>query len=186
MTLETLVSIAPPPGEPHEVGSNEGWLEVNRALGTDLPADYKKFIELYGTGVLGGFLWIYNPFSKDHNQNLLVRIPEDLNIWRSMRAKYGESECPYPLYPEPNGILPWGHIDTGSELFWQTNGEPDEWTVVVNEARGPEFEGFNQSMSGFLASLLMGDISSDVLPTRLLRRRKQVPFVPYVETEQDR
>src|SRR3954469_15588520 len=72
---------------------------------------------------------------------------------------------PYPLYPEADGLLPWGHVDTGAELFWQTSGGPEEWTVVVAEARGPEFEEFNDSMTGFLTKIMRGKIRSVIVPT---------------------
>jgi hypothetical protein len=111
----------------------------------------------------------------------LVRVNEVLSLWRSTRAEFGKKECPYPLYPEPNGLIPWGHIDTGSEMFWQTTGDPDQWKVVVNESGGPEFEQFQESMSGFLVNLFTGKIKSEVLPTSLMRKRNKTTFIPLEE-----
>lgn len=182
MTLDALMRAVPPPEKPREAGSGRSWLEVEVALGTTLPTDYKGYINLYGTGELGGCIWVYNPFSDiRHGQNLLVRVPEVLNIWRSKRARAGEEEYLYPLYPEPNGLLPWGHVDTGAELFWLTSGAPDEWTVVVNEARGPHFQEFNESMTGFLVSLFAGRLRSDILPRSLMQKKTRVSFIPLIE-----
>lgn len=182
MTLEALLSITPPPKKPREAGSGRSWLEIESALGTGLPIDYKEYINLYGTGELGGMIWVYNPFSESrHGQNLLVRLSEVLGSWRATRMRFGEEACPYPLYPEPDGLLPWGHVDTGAELFWQTSGDPAQWTVVVNESRGPEFQKFEESMSGFLTSLFAGRLKSDILPRSLLRKRKRVSFLPLRE-----
>ncbi len=178
MTLELLLDFVSPPKSPTDPGKGRDWSEVERSLDTTLPTDYKEFVNLLGTGELAGCIWVYNPFANVRDgQNLLVRVSEVLEIWRQTRADYGETECPYPLYPEPDGLLPWGHVDTGSELFWQTSGRPDEWTVVVNESRGPEFERFNKSMTGFLVSLFSGSIRSDVLPISLQRKRKKVDFI---------
>ncbi|HKP51973.1 MAG TPA: SMI1/KNR4 family protein [Chloroflexia bacterium] len=180
MTLEALTSVAQRPKEPRETGSDRSWLEIENSLGTALPTDYKEYINLYGTGELGGMIWIYNAFSNSPTLNLLIQAREVLDIWRETRSMFGE-ECPYPLYPEPNGLLPWGHVDTGAELFWQTSGSPDQWSVVVNESRGPEFQKFEESMSGFLTSLFAGRLKSAVLPRSLLRKRKRVSFLPLKE-----
>src|SRR5215212_1154799 len=106
MSLEALMRIVPPPNKPVEAGSGRNWLQVEQALGTALPSDYKEYINLYDTGELGGFVAVYNPFSEDENsqgRNLLVRALEVLDIWRSKRASYranyGDQEYPYTLYP---------------------------------------------------------------------------------------
>jgi hypothetical protein len=180
MTLEALMSMVPPPKEPSEAGSGRSWLEVERSLGTALPGDYKEYINLYGTGELGGFVWVYNPFSDSQGQNLQARALEVLDIWRSKRARYREKEYPYALYPEPIGLLPWGHIDTGAALFWQTSGDPEEWTVVVAEARGPEFEHFHHSTTEFLTRLLAGRLRSSILP-KPSRKKEDITFLPLRE-----
>ena len=39
---------------------------------------------------------------------------------------------PYPVYPEPGGLLPWGGIRDGGYAFWLTGpGEPVGWPVVL-------------------------------------------------------
>ena len=180
MALDALMSIIPPPKNPFEAGSGRNWVDVEKSLGTGLPTDYKKYINLYGTGELAGFIWVYNPFSdKRHGQNLLLRVSEVLSMYREIRAEFGEKECPYPLYPEPDGLFPWGHVNTGAELFWRTSGNPEQWTVVVNEARGPQFQQFQQSMTEFLTSLVIGRLKCDILPKP--SKRNRATFIPLRE-----
>jgi hypothetical protein len=181
MPLEALISIAPPPENPSDPGKGKDWTEIETSLGTALPTDYKEFIDLFGTGELAGSIWVYNPFAVDQERNannLLVRVREVLNIWRSRRTRTGDEGYPYTLYPEPSGLLPWGHVDTGDELFWQTSGDPEQWVVVVSEARGPGFERFEASMTGFLASRFSGKFKSEILPRSLQKRKTKVTFTP--------
>jgi hypothetical protein len=178
MTLADLLSLIPPPSKPYETGGDRSWSEIERSLGTALPSDYKRFIELYGTGELGGFIWVYNPFSSSRGLNLLVQAPEVLHTWRSKRARYPDREYPHRIYPESTGLFPWAHIDTGAELFWRTSEDPERWTIVVSEARGPEFEKFDGSMTSFLANLLAGKLKSEILPK--LSSKDGIGFVPYL------
>lgn len=194
MAIEALTNIVLPPNEPTDVGGDKDWTEVEESLGLALPTDYKDYINLYGTGELAGCIWVYNPFAGSHHNNLLAQVRALLNTWRptprvgeilnmgtDTRVGFGAIEFPYPLYPEPGGLLPWGHVDNGAELFWQTSGSPEKWTVVISEARGPEFEEYKVSMAEFLVSLLSGRFSSEILPRSLQRKREKVSFIPLRE-----
>ena len=63
MSLATINSLVPPPESPVEVGTKAGWKEVEMKLGLKLPADYRKFIDTYGSGLFADFYIIYNPFA---------------------------------------------------------------------------------------------------------------------------
>jgi len=178
MTLEALMSIIPIPKKPYEPGKGRNWKEVEISLGTPLPSDYIEFIDRYGTGLVSNHIWVYNPFSTFDDVNLLIQVPRLLDIWMETKADFGAVAYPYPLYPEQDGLLPWGHIDTGSELCWQTSGNPEHWTVVVNESRGLGFQAFEEPMTSFLVSLFSGRVSSEILPKTLQRRRTRVSFTP--------
>ena len=41
----------------------------------------------------------------------------------------------YDSYPASGGLLPWAYTENGDELYWLTNGHPDEWGIVVYESR---------------------------------------------------
>jgi hypothetical protein len=176
MTLKALIEVMPPPKRPVETGSAEQWTNVEESLGTALSTDYREYNNTFGTGCIGAFLWPYNPFSSNENLNLLTRGKLILEAMSVIKERFGDTEVPYPLFPEPGGLLPWGSTDNGDSLFWLTTGNPDEWPVVVNESRGPSFEEFEESMTGFLARLINEEISSEIIPSYFLD--KEALFVP--------
>jgi uncharacterized membrane protein YdbT with pleckstrin-like domain len=51
-------------------------------------------------------------------------------------------------------------------LARQTDQNPDQWTVVVNEARGDRWEHYPMNCTEFLLAALTGDVYSDVLSSR--------------------
>lgn len=162
MSLEEFCAIVFPPKSPFESGKDEDWAKVELEIGIKLPDDFKKFIEVYGTGKLGDFFYVLNPFAANKYVNLFEQIKVRLDANRMMQKQFPRS-VPFPLYPEPDGILPWAFTDNGDVLFWLTKGEPDEWIVVVQESRLAEWEQFPESMSDFLTNLFKGKLSSRIL-----------------------
>jgi hypothetical protein len=69
--LEPILSI---PSNPLETGTLAGWNKAERMFNIQLPADYKVFIDTYGTGCIGGFLYIWNPFGTTKNGDTLFWI----------------------------------------------------------------------------------------------------------------
>ncbi|MEM5601652.1 hypothetical protein AAHB61_15850 [Bacillus cereus] len=89
--MDKLIKILPPPEFPQKTGDKEQWGEFFGALGTELPTDYVKFIEIYGTGGIDNFLWILTPFVNDENVNYLGRQKE-------MKDSYIQSKKNFPQY----------------------------------------------------------------------------------------
>lgn len=171
MTLTSLRKILIPPAKPIEAGSTEKWPKIEKSLGTSLPSDYKKYINTFGTGQIGAFLFPFNPFSKNKNLNLLKQVPIRLDALRTLKEQGGEEECPYPLFPESGGLLPWGATDNGDVLFWLMTKRPNNWPVVINESRGPMFEQYDETMTTFLAKLIANDIHSKIIPNNFLDKK---------------
>lgn len=161
MPLNLLTDILFPPELPIE---NHGslWPEVEHELEARLPHDYKTFIDSYGTGKINSFILIFNPFSTNQYVNLKDQAHRQLDALRTL-IKGGES-CPYPLFPEPGGLLPVGITDNGDVIHWLTKGSSDAWSVVVNDSRSPEYEEFDCDLTSFLASILTRDIRSKIFP----------------------
>lgn len=183
--LDPLLNIMPPPTEPVECGTWEDWIRIQRYLGTRLPIDYKRFINTYGSGQAGEFLWVYNPFSKGY-LNLLERVFSDLGSLRAIKAEFGLDQVPYPLYAEPGGLLPWGHTINGDALYWLTNGEnPDQWTIAINETRSPIWEEHQGYFVTFMTKFVSGELASKIFDgkweRKLLRKHGSIPFTPSVE-----
>ncbi|MET1081302.1 MAG: SMI1/KNR4 family protein [Pseudomonas sp.] len=152
MSVIEMVAIMPAPSSTFEAPSEKAWLAVESQLGIALPDDYKEFVHKYGTGSVDNFLWVFNPTSRNENVNFLDQISAQLKVLIELQS-YGEI-IPYRLFPAQGGILPFAITDNGDVLFWLSVGEPNSWTVLVNEARSPEWEVFDMSMSKFLLGIL--------------------------------
>ncbi|MFL6269413.1 MAG: SMI1/KNR4 family protein [Actinomycetes bacterium] len=175
--LERLRRLLPPPAHPVEAGRPDGWAEVEAALGTGLPSDFKAFTELYGSGTIDDFLYLFNPFTQGQDGNLLVERDRVLAGYRQTRARFPE-RLPWPPFPEPGGVLPLGRTDNGDELYWVTDGDPDRWSVALVEARAALQEVHPVSVTGLLAALAANQLTSRVLPEDLLRRPSH-QFTPF-------
>lgn len=160
--LEQIRSILHVPSDPTEVPPSCGWDALEGRMGTALPQDYKLFIHEFGSGRIDRFLWIFNPFSANPYLNLEHALKTQTAALSELRT-YGE-EIPFACFPESEGILPFAITDNGDVLYWITAGSPCHWTVIVNEARGPEWQHFKMPFSEFLAGLLIKRISCEVFP----------------------
>lgn len=174
--LERLQQLLPPPADPVEPGRPDGWAEVEAALQTGLPGDFKAFTELYGSGKLDDFLYLFNPFAAGQDGNLLAERDRVLTGYRQTRARFPE-RLPLPPFPEPGGVLPLGRTDNGDELYWVTEGHPDDWTVALLEARAALQEIYRLPVTGFLAALAANQLPSRILPNDVLDRPNH-QFVP--------
>lgn len=130
------------------------WRLVEEAIGTALPTDYRRFAGIYGPGKVDDLLWVYYPSIPSTALRLEHRIRDDLEGLRCLRAR-GSEHIPYPLFPEPGGLISWGGTDYGDVCYWRTHASnPEDWTVVVNEGRAPEWAEYPGSMTDFLAAVL--------------------------------
>lgn len=167
--LERLRQLLPPPAEPVEPGRPDGWAAVEAALGTGLPGDFKAFTELYGSGTVDDFLYLFNPFARGQDGNLLVEKDRVLAAYRQTRARFPD-QLPLPPFPESGGVLPLGRTDNGDELYWVTGGHPDGWPVALLESRAALLEVHRMPVTGFLATLAANQLGSRILPDDLLSR----------------
>ncbi|MFC8766001.1 SMI1/KNR4 family protein, partial [Streptomyces sp. NPDC057193] len=78
----------------------------------------------------------------------------------------GGEPKPAELAADGTNVLPFAYIEgTGAYLYWLTEetAKPDEWTVLANEGRGPEWEHHPVSAVAFVAGVLCGQIHSGTL-----------------------
>lgn len=175
MILEALCNVISPPETPYDTGETEAWQEIEEKIGCALPSDYKAYIHRFGTGCIGKFVWVFNPFTDNANLNLLHQITVQLDVLHTLEEQF-DVACPYPLYPQPGGLLPWGITDNGDVLFWRTIGNPDQWIIVIHEPRGPEYEEHPGGVVDFLTDLVLGNSDSTIIPFELIDQK--APFVP--------
>jgi len=174
--VERLQELLPPPAEPVELGRPDGWAEVEAALGTELPGDFKAFTERYGSGTVDDFLYLFNPFAAGQDGNLLAEKDRVLEGYRQTRARFPE-RLPLPPFPDPGGVLPLGRTDNGDELYWVTQGDPDGWPVALLEARTALQELHAMPVTGLLAALAANQLPSRILPKAVLSRPSH-QFIP--------
>jgi hypothetical protein len=155
----------PPPAEPVDQPGEDDWAAAEQALGTSLPTDYKAFVTRYGSGSIDDFLVILNPTASREAARLVPASEASLGSIREIRTMLPD-EVPFPIYPEPGGLFPWGATDNGDVGYWVTSpaGTSDAWPIAIGEVRGPGW--FRHP--GPLTTVLAG----------LLDRSIRVPFLP--------
>ncbi len=156
--LARLVRLIPPPAEFRE----KDWTSVERALGVELPPDYKELIRTYGGGDWDDYLYVLEPGCPNDNYDLIEwegRQTEALDgLWEFERK-------PAELEEEGTRVIPWAGTDNGECLYWlvRPDQDPAEWTVMINEARGDHWEHYATTCTQFLADALDGTLTSDIL-----------------------
>ena len=161
-TVEDLLIQVPPPQTSFHPASDD-WLNVEKKLGLNFPDEYKTIIEIYGDFHWATFLHLLNPFSSNKYLNLLTQLEMTLEAERQTRADFPEF-YPLALYPEANGLLPLFITDNGDVGFWITYLQPEKWSILLKDARGPEFEVHFFSVAMFLYQFTGGRFQSIILP----------------------
>lgn len=163
-----------------EKHSREEWLDVQRQHNVKFPSDYMGFIDLYGTGAIDNFLWIFSPWTENDNLNFFVNMKKSMCAYRYLHEE-SSKDYPFVLYPAANGLLPFGATDNGDELYWQNSDDnPDFWKLIIYESRSTVYYEYNLTFTDFLAGLLEGSISCEILPEEW-PRYKRVKFIPYLD-----
>lgn len=174
MIIDDLARLLAPPAQPLESGRGADWGSVTDRIGEPLPVDFMQFIDRYGTGIINDFLTVLNPFSANARLNLLDQMFYHLSALRSLKAQF-PGACPYPLFFEPGGLLPWG-ITIDSDIFcWKTSGVSGQWTQVIFPRHG-DAEEHNMTTCALLAAAIGGSITSSALPAPFAGRGGSVEF----------
>lgn len=154
MSLPKLKKLVRPPKNPVNTGTPKFWADYEKKIGTALPSDYKQFIDTYGSGDFAQFYSIFNPFESEAVLSQMDEIKQDYREGHDDN----EERYPFPVFPEPGGILPWGVDTNGNDYFWLTKGGPDDWTVLAHEVRGDGAIEHPCGMTEFLLKVLKKEI----------------------------
>jgi hypothetical protein len=160
--LKRLMEIAPPPARP--VAGRGDWAGVVKLVGLALPSDYRPLVEAYGSGIFDGFLEVLTPFSQPGGGLLDFGLRTVLEGLREVRAS--GVPIPFPLHPEPGGLLPWGDTANGDWCYWLTrpSEDPDRWSVAIQGSRSTDFWEHPGPLSAALADLLSGRARPPIFP----------------------
>lgn len=152
MAIGELLAVVPSTVSTPDVGCDKRWRTVQRAAGIALPGDYRDFALAYGSGHFEDpgrlMVRVMNPFDVAYLSELRRCCAE----LRDDRLALPEKpKIPYGVFPHRPGWLPWGGDVDGSLLCWLTEGEPDDWPIILLTPERTGFQQLPMSMTTFLA-----------------------------------
>lgn len=146
--VDELVSITGWQSERQEVE----WSDIERRLGTPLPADFKEICEVFGRGAFCGYLELL-PVDSAAPHSLLGRWTAMKERWASprMRARFE----PYRVF-EGSGLILWGQSVTEASYYWlaDPSTSPEKWPIVARTDPLEEWHRFDVSTSEFICRVL--------------------------------
>ncbi|MEE1806721.1 SMI1/KNR4 family protein [Streptomyces sp. BE133] len=161
MSIESLEAALPGlVAQRLEVPRRIAWQVLFDGLRTGLPDDYIALAEFYPRLEIGQFLCVTSP-APGSEAEFVEEAREDIAVAEGMAQK--EMFGGYPAFPESGGLLVWGASIDGDEFFWRTQGQPNEWTVVV-AGRNDDWFPYEGSLSSYLAWLCSGTAEPHGLP----------------------
>lgn len=173
MAIDELTAFVEIPKTPSEVPAKPNWEKIEKKIGLKLPSDYKNFVITFGSGLLGSFVYVFNPFSKNEGIELTAGITSLCKTLKQLKAHEGEREVPFPIYPDTPGLLPWGGDENGNGYYWLTDGKPDQWPTIVCAGRDSRWQKFDMSMTTFLAKSLQGEIKCKIWPSDVTTSKRR-------------
>jgi hypothetical protein len=146
--FDQLRTLAPPPEKPVENGTVDKFRVVEEHLKLQFPSDYKQVIRSYGHGTWRGGLILFNPFTSDVSYNLIAAATGQLE--EAEHHLLFPEDAPFPLYPEPGGLLPWAKTEQNEILYWLTDGDPETWRTIFASGDPLKYQQFDLGCSTFL------------------------------------
>jgi hypothetical protein len=149
------------------------WSDVETYLGTALPSDYKQLVGSGESFLLDNELYVASPFSR---RTTLFDHHTAHGDAEAMLHFEWPDESPFPVYPEPGGLLGWGSCGGGGCYWWETSSpDPDRWPVIVTGRPIDRFERHAMSLTEYLRALVTGEVKAAALggwphPGAVLRR----------------
>ena len=171
--MATLADLEALIGPPSAVPPTVDWRELERMSGLCFPSDYKALCGRYGILEIDAFMAVDHAGIPENIEVKLAESRRGIDLLRVLTDKYGfiyladdsgnevEAE-PYPYYPEPDGVFPWGATQNGDTLLWLTAADPERWTIVVTD--GGSWWHFAGSLTEFLVGVLGGRVTCPILP----------------------
>ncbi|GAA3797949.1 SMI1/KNR4 family protein [Streptomyces phyllanthi] len=128
------------------------WTEVETRLGTALPSDYKRLVEVFGEGAFDGYLRLHVPDARFRGGNIVLRTERLGELTGAGRSSPWE---PYNVYPAPGGLLQWADSEQENGFFWLTEGpDPDKWPILVTQDIPDSWVRFDETTAEFLHRML--------------------------------
>jgi hypothetical protein len=143
------------------------WAAAERSLGIDFPAGYRWLAETYGPGCFDGFLRFHVPGAPIFD--LLTATAANTEITRARLGDRHAPPFPYPLHPEPGGLVVWATTYADEVLAWPTTGAPDRWPTIVEDYEALGTDRFDGPPEQLIVELLQGTLEIHYLSTEPYR-----------------
>lgn len=158
--LDELVVLVPPPKR--LLLGEWSWDQLYQVVGTRLPRDYEALLSLYGAGHWAeDWIGFYDPL--DPTEGVAHHAQRWADDYRELREEFPQYN-PLTAYPEPGGLLVCAATMDGDGVGWLTQGEPDDWPVIVwprQQDQGPPLKG---TMTEVLLAWLKGEVDTPGFP----------------------
>jgi hypothetical protein len=151
------------------------WDVVERTLGVALPADYKELLAVFPPGTFhaphlaDGSVIVHPPYQVHGVPDQLHQFETELDELRHWRAEH-PADVPRPIFPEPNGMIPWARAARECLLWTRDSRERDRWTVAISnggiwryDETSAILEEFDCGAVEFLSGLVTGRLTSRIL-----------------------
>ncbi|MFJ4188832.1 hypothetical protein [Kitasatospora sp. NPDC089509] len=158
MSVE-LVCLSEILGEPVRRPATTPWERSVEEVGFAFPSDYREFVDRYGCVRINGELSVAVPTLRSYDGGAVVGFPGFVSrTTEGLAAELAADEdCPYPVHPEPGGLLSWGSNLNADQFFWLTEGDdPDAWPVVAFYRSLEEWDRFDGGFAAFLLAVVDG------------------------------
>ncbi len=146
--IEQLLRVTGNP--PNATRAAVDWATVEDGLGISLPFDYKTFVDQAPAGTFGNELLPTYPGLLCYPANDFLapkaHILDTFMRWRES----GDGNFPFPLYPEPEGVLLWA--SGNSFCYWWLTGsnDPNDWPVVTSNRSFTQWQTHKHGMAQFV------------------------------------
>ncbi|MER5966558.1 SMI1/KNR4 family protein [Streptomyces sp. NPDC002057] len=159
MDISRFHGIIGPPRRNGDV--DRDWTDFEQRISLRLPADYKNFISVYGSGCLNNQFLLFHPKGDlENGLNIDLLLRSAYSAYSTLAERSPELK-PFPLHPERGGCIAIGRSHGGNYLFLSPPGpECSRWRVVVEMG---EWVTFDMSFTEFLWKALNDEIYLPVI-----------------------
>ena len=152
--VATLSEIQALLGEPRFNWSDPApWIELERELGIEFPADFREIVNSYGSIEINEQLYLKHPAGHLlHSLGDMIR--RDLELWREEdMAEF----LPSPVGSKAGELMPVATATTGEAVFLRVpDDSSSSWRVVVQEFDSPAWTLYEMTFSEWLLAYLKG------------------------------
>lgn len=146
-------------GEYRNFSSVDAWWEIEDVTGP-LPDSYKEFCALYGPGVVGRFVKILHPESREADQ--YEAVEQMAPLYQELHPE----KIPRAIYPcAGDGAVLWA-LSAQSDAFFLVLAGRGEWRIGVWFRQWAEWEEYADEVPTWLKRQVTGELEIPGIPLR--------------------